>query len=127
MSAHCEDAPSHDAYRRWWDACITSLEAFRSARRSSPASCTIFRPPTPLDAAMRFAREVKARPNFVEVRADTRHWDIFLELCRRANARGNLITDAYLAALAIESGSEWITTDREYSRFPGLRWRHPLE
>ena len=35
-------------------------------------------------------------------------------------------TDAFLAALAIESGSEWITTDRDYARFPGLRWRHPL-
>jgi hypothetical protein len=35
--------------------------------------------------------------------------------------------DAYLAALGIESGSEWITTDRDFSRFPGLRWRHPLD
>jgi predicted nucleic acid-binding protein len=55
-----------------------------------------------------------------------RHWDIFQRLCREANAKGNLIPDAYLAALAIESGAEWITTDRDYARFPGLRWRHPL-
>jgi hypothetical protein len=41
-------------------------------------------------------------------------------------ARGNLVPDAYLAAMAIESGCEWITTDRDYSRFKGLRWRHPL-
>ena len=41
-------------------------------------------------------------------------------------AKGNLITDAYLAALAIESGSKWITADRDFSRFPALRWRHPL-
>ena len=39
----------------------------------------------------------------------------------------DLVPDAYLAALAIESGSEWITTDRDFSRFPGLRWRHPLQ
>jgi predicted nucleic acid-binding protein len=39
----------------------------------------------------------------------------------------DLVPDAYLAALAIESGSEWITTDRDFSRFPGLRWRHPLK
>jgi hypothetical protein len=44
-----------------------------------------------------------------------------------AGAKGNLVPDAYLAALAIDSGSEWITTDRDYSRFPGLRWRHPLD
>ncbi len=41
-------------------------------------------------------------------------------------AKGNLVLDAYHAAMAIETGSEWITTDRDYSRFPGLRWRHPL-
>ncbi|MEN8162417.1 MAG: PIN domain-containing protein, partial [Myxococcota bacterium] len=40
---------------------------------------------------------------------------------------GNLIPDAWFAALAIESGSEWITTDRDYARFPGLRWSHPLD
>lgn len=40
--------------------------------------------------------------------------------------KGGLVADAYLAALAIESGSEWITTDRDFSRFPGLHWRHPL-
>jgi len=37
-----------------------------------------------------------------------------------------MVADAYLAALAIESGSEWVTTDRDYARFRGLRWRHPL-
>jgi hypothetical protein len=36
------------------------------------------------------------------------------------------VADAYLAALAIEAGAEWITTDRDFARFPGLRWRHPL-
>lgn len=41
-------------------------------------------------------------------------------------AKGHLVADAYHAALVIESGSEWITTDRDFSRFPGLRWRHPL-
>jgi hypothetical protein len=50
-----------------------------------------------------------------------------VNLCRRGNARGNLVPDAYLAALAIESGSEWITTDRDFGRFPDLRWGHPLE
>ncbi len=47
-------------------------------------------------------------------------------LCRQTPARGNLVPDAYLAALAIESGSEFITTDRDYARFAGLRWRAPF-
>jgi predicted nucleic acid-binding protein len=55
-----------------------------------------------------------------------RHWGIFANLCAAVGAKGNLVPDAYLAALALESGSEWVTTDHDFSRFPGLRWRHPL-
>jgi hypothetical protein len=51
--------------------------------------------------------------------------NVMIRAARRA--RGNLVPDAHLAALVIESGSEWITTDLGYARFPGLRWRHPLE
>jgi hypothetical protein len=36
------------------------------------------------------------------------------------------VPDAYFAALAIESGNEWVTADRGYGRYPGLRWRHPF-
>jgi len=65
-------------------------------------------------------------PSCVPVVPGPRHWSIFCRLCREASTRGNRIPDAFLAALAIESGSEWITTDRGFGRFPGLRWRHPL-
>jgi len=54
-----------------------------------------------------------------------RHWEIFTRLCRTAGAQGNLVPDAYLAALAIESGGEWITTDRGYGGVAGLRWQVP--
>lgn len=56
-----------------------------------------------------------------------RHWEIFSKLCRIGGIKGNLVPDAFFAALAIESGSEWISTDRDYHRFPDLRVRHPLE
>jgi len=86
----------------------------------------VFREPSPLAAALAFAAEVRNRPNCVVVAPGERHWAIFTRLCREAEAKGNLIADAYLAALALESGSDWITTDRDYARFPDLRWRHPL-
>jgi len=116
-----------------WEDCAGLEQAFGMAdlvlsgflRVVTPPG--IFNPPTPPEVAFRFVQEIRARPNCVEVKPGPRHWDIFLNLCRRANARGNFIPDAYLAALAIDSGSEWISADRGYSRFPGLRWRHPLE
>lgn len=87
----------------------------------------IFNPPSPLEAAVVVVREVRERPNAVLVAPGERHWDIFTSLCLGAGARGNLVPDAYYAALAIESGCEWITTDRDFARFRGLRWRHPLD
>jgi toxin-antitoxin system PIN domain toxin len=86
----------------------------------------IFSPPQPLELALEFAGAIRAQPNAVPVEPGRRHWEIFDRLCRAASVRGSLVADAYFAALAIESGSEWITTDRDYARFPGLRWRHPL-
>ncbi|PYQ24292.1 MAG: hypothetical protein DMF79_02095 [Acidobacteria bacterium] len=53
-------------------------------------------------------------------------WEIFKRFCRDYGIRGSLVADAYFAALAVESGSEWVTTDRDFARFPELRWRHPL-
>ncbi len=81
----------------------------------------IFSPPAPIERALEFANALRAQPNAVIVSPGARHWEIFERLCLGAGAKGNLVADAYLAALAIESGSEWITTDRDFSRFPGLR------
>ena len=75
---------------------------------------------------MAFAETLRAQANAVLLAPGPRHWDLVLDLCRSAEARGNLVADAYLAALALETGSELITTDRDFARFPGLRWRHPL-
>jgi len=86
----------------------------------------VFDPPMPLERALAAAEALRVRPNCVIVAPGPRHWDVFARLCQESGAKGNIVADAYLAALAIESGSEWITTDRDYARFPGLRWRHPL-
>ena len=86
----------------------------------------VFDPPDTIEAALAFADAVRSQPGAVPVAPGDRHWTIFANLCRASAARGNLVPDAYLAALAIENGAEFITTDRDFSRFPGLRWRHPL-
>jgi toxin-antitoxin system PIN domain toxin len=87
----------------------------------------IFARSTPLSQAIAFCETLRSQPNATVLSPGPRHWQIFTRLCAEAGARGNLIPDAYLAALAIESGSEWITTDGDYRRFRGLRLRHPLD
>ena len=86
----------------------------------------VFKSPTPFDVALDFVDVLRTRPNRVLVQPGARHWDIFERLCRESRARGNLVADAFLAAIAIESGCEWVTTDRDYRSFAGLRVRDPL-
>jgi uncharacterized protein len=71
--------------------------------------------------------EVLLEPPGQLVRAGATQWPRFIELCRHLNLRGNLVPDAYLAALALEQGAELITLDRGFGRFPGLRWRCLLD
>ena len=86
----------------------------------------IFHPPTPSDAATAFVDALLAQPASVALRPGSSHWRIFRGMSATLRLTGNRIPDAYYAALAIEHGCEWITTDRDYSRFPDLVWRHPL-
>jgi toxin-antitoxin system PIN domain toxin len=131
--AHREDAPNHQEYRKWLEDIINGDEAYGMADIVLSGFLRIvthprvFNSPSTMDAALAFANQVRRQPNCVLISLGPRHWEIFTRLCQSAGVKGNLVPDAYLAALAIESGSEWITTDRGFSRFPGLRWRHPLE
>jgi uncharacterized protein len=131
--AHREDAPGHVAYRQWLEALINGDQAYGysdlvlSGFLRVVTHPRVFDPPSDLASALAFARVIRDQPNAVPILAGARHWAIFEGLCKAARVKGNLVPDAYLAALAIEWGSEWITTDRDYSRFPGLKWRHPLD
>ena len=77
------------------------------------------------DSLLNQAREEAARRGETLIWPGARHWQIFERLCRDASATGNLAKDAWFPALAIESRCEWITTDRDHARFPGLRGRTP--
>jgi toxin-antitoxin system PIN domain toxin len=85
----------------------------------------VFNQPSSLSDVLGFCDTVMSQPQCVLVQPGTQHWAIFARLCRDADARGNLVPDAWFAALAIESGCEWITLDRDYARFGGLTWRAP--
>jgi toxin-antitoxin system PIN domain toxin len=85
----------------------------------------VFVQPSALNEVFQFCNILLDQPHCVIIQPGPRHWQIFTRLCAEADARGNLVTDAWFAALAIESGCEWITLDRDYARFMGLRWRPP--
>ena len=64
-----------------------------------------------------------SKPNATVIVPGDRHWDIFESTCQSSRSHGNIAQGAWFAALAIEFGCEWITTDRDYARFDGLTWR----
>lgn len=131
--AHRSESARHDDYRAWLGDVLTGREPFgvsEGVLASFVRICTnhrVYRDPTPPGIAMDFCASVLASPSAVAVRPGRRHWSIFDELCRTVEARANVVPDAYLAALAIEHGATWVTTDHGFARFPGLRWRAPFD
>jgi toxin-antitoxin system PIN domain toxin len=77
--------------------------------------------PTPLADAFAFCDSLLAQPNCEIIEPGERHWDIFRDLCVATGTRGGDTTDAWYAALAIEWGCEWVTFDRDFLKFPGLK------
>jgi toxin-antitoxin system PIN domain toxin len=128
-----EESPDHTRYAAWLAGVVNGDAAFAMSDLVLGGFVRIvthpkvFPTPTSVELALAFVEQVRTRPNCIQIVPGPRHWEIFAQLCRSADAKGNLVADAYLAAMAIESDCEWITTDRDYERFPGLRWRHPLK
>ena len=127
-----EGTSRHAEFRRWLQSVVDSDESFGvsdlvlSGFIRVVTHPRVFDVPSSVDEAVAFADALREAPNAVPVAPGARHWAVFTRLCSMSGTRGNLVPDAYHAALAIESGSEWITTDRGFARFPGLRWRSPL-
>jgi uncharacterized protein len=131
--AHRKDAPEHDRYAAWLTGIADGASPFALSSITLAGflrivtNPRIFRPPTPMDEALAFCQELIVRPTASMIQPGDRHWEIMVDLIETAGVRGAMITDAYLAALAIEHGCEVVTTDKDFARFPNLRWRHPLK
>ena len=126
------DSSEHETCRTWLDGVVNGDASYGMAPQvlSGVIRITthpkVFAAPSGLDEVIRFCDMLLAQPHCLFIQPGERHWEIFKRLCTEADARGNLVPDAWFAALAIESGCEWITLDHDYARFPGLQWRVPM-
>ena len=126
------DFPEHDVCRRWLEHATNKPERFGMSPQVLSSVIRIvtnpkvLRSPSPVGDVIEACDTLLSRPNCVAITPGDDHWGIFTRLCRDANVRGNLVPDAWFAALAIESGCEWVTLDNHFSRFSGLRWRRPI-
>lgn len=130
--AHRRESPDHDSYRQWLDELLNGPANFAMSELALSGFVRVvtnpraFATPTPPSVALDVVAQVTSSPACQLARPGPRHLGIFVDLCRSLSLRGNDVSDAYHAALAIETGSELVTTDRGFARFPGLRWSHPL-
>lgn len=129
--AHDAGAIEHERYALWLRSLVRGSEPFALSEPVLAGFLRIvtnqrvYNRPSTRENAFAFIDELTACPGARLVRPGPLHWSIFRKLCESTNVRGKLIADAAHAALAIETGCEWVTADTDFARFsPPLRWRH---
>jgi uncharacterized protein len=125
------DAPRHGVMRRTLDTLRQSPEPFAlcdvvlSGAIRVLSHPRVFAPPTPLTETMLFVRLLRESPSAVVLAPGARHWELFTSLIENASATGNLVTDAWIGALAMEHGCTVLSDDADFARLAGVRWQRP--
>lgn len=132
LYAYNVDATEHDASRRWLETQLSGSDLFCFAWQTITAFLRIstnqraFAAPLSTNEATSIVTEWLERPQTVILTPGERHWALFQDLLDSGQAKGPLVMDAHLAALALEHGAALASTDRDFSRFPGLQLINPL-
>lgn len=131
LYAYDSSSAHHQATERWLNDIFAGNEQIRMDWTTVLAFIRIGTNPRlangfTLPEAISIVDEWFAQPNFSILTPGNRHWKILAGLLPEAQARGPLVTDANLAALAIEHGATLYSNDRDFSRFPGLKYVNPL-
>jgi toxin-antitoxin system PIN domain toxin len=79
-----------------------------------------------LEQAVQVVDEWLQQPNVQVLVPADQHWSVLRQMILEGRASGPLVSDAEIAAITIEQGAVLHTTDRDFARFPGLRWKNPL-
>lgn len=132
LYAYNRGSASHLPAKTWWETTLSNPRPVGLCwalmlgfiRLSTHRS--VFKEPLSVSASCDEVRAWLAQPQVVILEPGQRHATILFDLLERLGTGGNLTTDAHLAALAIEHQCELHSTDSDFSRFPGLRWRNPL-
>jgi uncharacterized protein len=127
LAAQRADHPHHETVRGWFDQLIAGDEPFAvpmtvwASFLRLTTHRRIFEVPTPRDEAFEFVTAVSAQPHYLGVGPGHRHLALLRGLCDEADALGDLVPDAVLAAIAREQDCEIATLDRDFARFPSVR------
>jgi hypothetical protein len=125
-------APMHRHAKRWWDAALSGTETVGLAWAVMlgfvrlTTNARVVRSPLTASDALGFVDRWIDRDVTTIVEPTARHPAVLRELLSESGTGGSLVTDAHLAALAIEHGAQLCSADRDFGRFPSLAWVNPL-
>jgi toxin-antitoxin system PIN domain toxin len=130
--AYDNSVPAHRAAARWWEELLSAvtpvgiphLVLFGFTRLIT--NPRVVSHPKSIAETASFVRSWIAQPNVQIIQPGDGHTDRVLDLLQQINAGGNLVSDAQLAALAIEHHAVLHTADADFLRFPGVRWFNPI-
>ena len=125
-------SPHHEKANAWWTACLRGVEvvglpwATTLAFLRLTTNPRVYESPLTADQAVAVVRQWFDCPHVVALEPTVRHLEMLAGLLSPTGTAGNLVTDAHLAAIAIENGATLFSADSDFSRFPGLVWSNPL-
>jgi toxin-antitoxin system PIN domain toxin len=132
---YAEDSLSehHLAARTWWDTQLSGTEIVGlcwpvlTAFIRIGTNARLHRRPLTLKEAVERVQSWLDQPCIHILQPTEQHWAIFQQMLRAGNATANLVSDAHLAALAVEHNCVLQSTDQDFARFRGLKWKNPIE
>lgn len=133
LYAYNPSSEHHPAARDWLEAVISREQRIGLswivvlAFLRLATTPRIFPEPLTMSEAISIVSSWLARPNVVLLYPTERHWEVLSSLLAVTRTRGRDVTDAHLAALSMEHGATFCTSDRDFARFPGLETLDPLE
>ncbi len=122
----------HEAARTWWDDQLSGSEPVAlcwpvlTAFIRIGTNARLHRRPLTLKEAVERVQSWLGQPCARVLIPTEAHWAVFQQMLRAGNATANLVTDAHLAALAVEHNCVLCSTDTDFARFRGLKWRNPI-
>jgi toxin-antitoxin system PIN domain toxin len=132
LYAYHPRAAQHEKSRVWLEAVLSGPDLVRFAWLTLWAFLRIVTNPRAFERPLSTSEAEAAMSSWLAqpvagiVEPGERHWEILCGLVRDGQATGPLVMDAVLAAIALEHGATVCTTDRDFSRFPGIKWMNPL-
>ncbi len=132
LYAYHPKAVQHAESRAWLEASLSGSELVRFtwltlwAFLRISTSPRVFDRPLSIVEAEGVIESWLMQPVAAIIDPGERHWAILSDLMKQSQSTGPLVMDAVLAAIAIEHGATVCTTDRDFSRFEGLKWTNPL-